>query len=76
MSLKWQNRFTITPAQNRLAVVDNVWYRSAGANPFFDRWVMAEWLGRWLQQWGAKGVTKILEFTVQHWHPPHEAIRS
>ena len=34
-------------------------YCSAGANPF-DGWDMAEWLGRWPQQWGARGVSKIL----------------
>ena len=26
----------------------------------FDGWVMVEWLGRWLQQWAARGVSKIL----------------
>ena len=26
----------------------------------FDGWVMPEWLGRWLQQWAARGVSEIL----------------
>ena len=39
-------------------------------------WVMAEWLERWLQQWAARGVSKILVSPVRYWHPPHEAIRS
>ena len=38
-----------------------------------DGWVMAEWLRRWLKQWAARGVSKILGSPVQHWHPPHEA---
>ena len=42
----------------------------------FDGWVMAEWLGRWLQQWVAWGASEILGFPVRYWHPPHEAIRS
>ena len=42
----------------------------------FDGWVMAEWLRRWLQQWVARGVSEIMVFQVQHWHPPHEAICS
>ena len=37
---------------------------------------MAEWLGRWLQQWAARGVFKILRFPARYWHPPYEAIRS
>ena len=36
----------IVPAQNRLAVVANVWYRSAGTG--FDGWVMAEWLNTYI----------------------------
>ena len=40
----------------------------------FDRWVMAEWLGHWLQQWAASRVSKILVSPVCHWHQPHEAI--
>ena len=43
---------------------------------FFDGWVMAEWSRRWLEQWAARGVSKILGSLVQHWHPPHERIRS
>ena len=42
----------------------------------FDGWVVAEWLGHWLQQWAATGVSKILGSPVRHWHPPHEAILS
>ena len=49
---------------------------SAGANWFLDGRVMAEGLGRWLHQWAARGVSKILGSLVRHWHPPHEAIRS
>ena len=44
----------IVLAENRLAVVANMWYHSAGANPFLDWRVMAEWLRRWLQQWLAR----------------------
>ena len=38
-------RWGIIPAQNRLAVVANVWYRSARANPFFWQMghIMVEW---------------------------------
>ena len=42
----------------------------------FDGWVMAEWLRRWLHQYAARGVSKILGSPVQHCHPPDEAIRS
>ena len=42
----------------------------------FDGYVIAEWLRHCFQQWGAMGVSEILGFPVQHWHPPHEAIRS
>ena len=31
--------------------VCNVLGRSAGANPFSDGWVMAQWLARWTQLW-------------------------
>ena len=33
-----------------ITVGANVWYRSAGTNPFWG-WAMAEWLTHWIQQW-------------------------
>ena len=49
----------IVPVQNRLCcsqcVIPLSWCQSV-----FDGWVMAEWLRRWLQQWAARGVSKIL----------------
>ena len=42
----------------------------------YDGWDIARWLGRWLQQWAATGVFKILGSPVRHGHPSHEAIRS
>ena len=42
----------------------------------FDEFVMAEWFRCWLYQSAARGVSKILGSPVQHWHIPHEAIRS
>ena len=39
----------------------------------FDWWVMAEWLEPWLQQWAARGVSKILGSLVRYWHPPQSS---
>ena len=55
----------------RQCVIPLVWCQSV-----FDGWVLAEWLGRWLQHWAASGVFKIPELPVRHRHSPHEAIRS
>ena len=38
---------------------------SAGANPFLDGWVMAEWLGCCSQQWAAEGVFEILRSALE-----------
>ena len=52
-----------TLTKNRFAAVCNAWYRSAGmvAVRFFYGSVIAEWLGRWVQQWAEEDVFDILE---------------
>ena len=35
-----------------------IWYRSAGANPFFEGLIMGEWLALWAPQWLAKDVSR------------------
>ena len=39
-----------------------------------DGWVMADWLRRWLQQCAARGACKIMGWSVQHWHSPHNSL--
>ena len=46
-------QWRIVPAQNRLAVVVNVWYRSAGANPFW--WIGHERVVRTQATMGGDG---------------------
>ena len=48
-------QWRIVPAQNRLVVVANVWYRSAWCQSVFDGWVMAEWFKTLVATVGGEG---------------------